>query len=158
MAYKSSGAAAAPRAFFDHLVRTETRIYNALNDHLREHHAIVTSQFEFLDYLRRHPAARVADLAAEFAIGVGATSKGVDRLERQGWVARQPNPADRRSSLLVLTEEGERLVEAAGRSFDERLAELLGEALDGDQLAAGTELLGLLRAALERTQTGVPTG
>ncbi|NQE87935.1 winged helix DNA-binding protein [Nocardia terpenica] len=35
------------------------------------------------------------------------------RLERKGWVARQPNPADRRSSLLALTDEGRRLVDAA---------------------------------------------
>ena len=86
--------------FFADLVRCETRLYNALNDCLRERHGIVTSQFEFLRHLRDHPGSRVADLAAEFAVGIGATSKGVDRLEKQGWVARQPNPSDRRSSLL----------------------------------------------------------
>ncbi|MFD3417712.1 MarR family transcriptional regulator [Streptomyces decoyicus] len=40
--------------------------------------------------LRDHPGSRVADLAAEFAIGIGATSKGVDRLDKKAWVIRRP--------------------------------------------------------------------
>ncbi|MBD0693279.1 MarR family winged helix-turn-helix transcriptional regulator [Streptomyces sp. CBMA123] len=145
-------------ALFADLVRCETRLYNALNDRLRERHGIVTSQYEFLDYLRRHPGSRVADLAAEFAIGVGATSKGVDRLEKQGWAARRPNPADRRSSLLVLTDDGTRLVEAAERTFTDGLAELLAGTLDATALSAAARTLATLRSALERDQVGAPTG
>src|ERR1700761_1799910 len=113
MASKSSRGPIDLPGFFADLVRCETRLYNALNDRLRERHGIVTSQFEFLRYLRDHPGARVADVAAEFAIGIGATSKGADRLERNGWVTRQPNPSDRRSSLLALTSDGRRLADAA---------------------------------------------
>ncbi len=93
-------------SFFADLVRCETRLYNALNDRLRERHGIVTSQYESLRFLRDHPGSRVADLATEFAIGIGASSKAVDRLEKQGWVVRRTNPADRRSSLLDLTAAG----------------------------------------------------
>ncbi|WP_120719844.1 MarR family transcriptional regulator [Streptomyces hundungensis] len=75
------------------------------------------SQYEFLRFLREHPDSRVADLATEFAIGVGATSKGVDRLEKRGWVVRQADPADRRSHLLALTEEGARLLARAEDTF-----------------------------------------
>jgi DNA-binding MarR family transcriptional regulator len=144
--------------FFSDLVRCETRLYNALNDRLRERHGIVTSQFEFLRYLGDHPGSRVADLAAEFAVGIGATSKAVDRLEKQGWVARQPNPSDRRSSLLVLTGEGSQLVQAADRTFTERLAELIGTALDGPALTTVTRTFSQLRSALERDQIGMPAG
>lgn len=157
MAYKTTSGPD-PRAFFADLVRCETRLYNALNDRLRERHGIVTSQYEFLHYLRERPGSRVADLATEFAVGIGATSKGIDRLERQGWVARQPNPADRRSSLLVLTEEGTRLTDAAERTFTERVTELIEGTLDGAGLSAGAQALALLRAALEREEVGVPTG
>lgn len=135
--------------FFADLVRCETRLYNALNDRLRERHGIVTSQFEFLRHLRDHPGARVADLAAEFAIGIGATSKGIDRLEGQGWVARRPNPADRRSSLLVLTDDGRRLADAAEGTVAERLAELV---------TSPSQALSELRAALERDGVGTPMG
>ncbi|MFI9160155.1 MarR family winged helix-turn-helix transcriptional regulator [Kitasatospora aureofaciens] len=143
---------------FADLVRCETRLYNALNDRLRERHGIVTSQYEFLDYLRRHPGCRVADIAAEFAIGVGATSKGIDRLEKQGWAARRPNPADRRSSLLALTADGTRLVEEAQRTFTDTLAELLTGTLDATSLSAAARTFATLRAALERDRIGTPTG
>nr|WP_225958082.1 MarR family transcriptional regulator [Amycolatopsis lexingtonensis] len=121
---------------------------------MRERHGIVTSQYEFLRHLREHPGARVADLAAEFAIGIGATSKGIDRLERHGWIARQPNPADRRSSLLVLTAEGASLTEAAGRTVTEVLTELVGDAFDD----AAVQAVSRLRATLERDRIGLPTG
>jgi MarR family multiple antibiotic resistance transcriptional regulator len=64
--------------FFDDLVRCETRLYNATGERLRADHGIVTSQFEFLRYLRDHPGARVVDLAAKFAAGIGSISKGAD--------------------------------------------------------------------------------
>ncbi|MFG2677269.1 MarR family winged helix-turn-helix transcriptional regulator [Streptomyces sp. NPDC048445] len=157
MAYKSYGVADL-QGFFADLVRCETRLYNALNDRLRERHGIVTSQFEFLRFLRQHPGSRVADLAAEFAIGVGATSKGADRLEKQGWIVRQTNPADRRSSLLALTDDGSQLLDAAETTFAAGLSELVEGALDQSMTAAAARALRQLRSALERDQVGTPTG
>jgi len=153
---KASPPAAA--RFFDHLVRCETRVYNALNDELRRRHGLVTSQFEFLRHLREHPGARVADVATTFAIGVGATSKGADRLVAAGWVERVPHPNDRRSSLLQLTPAGRRLVDDAERTVDEQLDVLVGATLDPARLRAATEALAVLRAALERDDVGTPTG
>ncbi|MEV6803429.1 MarR family transcriptional regulator [Streptomyces sp. NPDC051132] len=144
--------------FFADLVRCETRLYNALNDRLRERHGIVTSQFEALRHLRDHPGSRVADLAAEFAIGVGAASKSVDRLEKQGWLVRQPNPSDRRSSLLALTDDGARLLGAAEQTFGDGLAELVGETLDGPAASAVVHVVSELRSVLERRQIGTPAG
>jgi MarR family multiple antibiotic resistance transcriptional regulator len=141
-------------ALFDDLVRCETRLYNAANDRLRERHGIVTSQFELLRYVRDHPGTRVADLSAAFAIGIGAASKGVDRAEQRGWVARQANPADRRSSLLVLTGDGENLTGAAEKTLDELLGQLVGEEVG----EAVPRFLATLRAALEADQVGMPTG
>ncbi|MEU2212674.1 MarR family winged helix-turn-helix transcriptional regulator [Streptomyces hygroscopicus] len=158
MASTSRGDRVDLPSFFADLVRCETRLYNALNDRLRERHGIVTSQFEFLRFLRDHPGARVADIAAEFAIGIGATSKGIDRLEKRAWVIRQPNPSDRRSSLLDLTDDGLRLVEAAAATFTETLAELTAGALSGPSGQAAVQVLSELRATLERDQIGLPTG
>ncbi|WP_328469302.1 MarR family winged helix-turn-helix transcriptional regulator [Streptomyces sp. NBC_00448] len=158
MTSKASGETVDLPGFFSDLVRCETRLYNALNDRLRERHEIVTSQFEALRYLRDHPGARVADLAAEFAIGIGATSKTVDRLEKQGWAVRRPNPSDRRSSLLALTDDGLQLVDAAEETFTERLAELTAEACKASSMTAAAQALSALRSDLEREQIGTPTG
>ncbi|WNE95416.1 MarR family transcriptional regulator [Streptomyces luomodiensis] len=158
MASTSSGGTVDLPGFFADLVRCETRLYNALNDRLRERHGIVTSQFEALRYLRDHPGSRVADLAAEFAIGIGATSKTIDRLEKQGWAVRQPNPADRRSSLLALTDNGTQLVDAAEKTFTTKVAELIGGTLDNSSARAAAQALSKLRSVLERNQIGTPTG
>ncbi|MEW2306483.1 MarR family transcriptional regulator [Streptomyces sp. NPDC006655] len=158
MASKSSGGRVDLPGFFSDLVRCETRLYNALNDRLREQHGIVTSQFEFLRFLRDHPGSRVADLAVEFAIGIGATSKGTDRLEKQAWVTRRTNPADRRSSLLDLTDDGLRLVEAAEETFTRTLAELTADLLGSPSGPAAAQVLAELRSALERDRVGLPTG
>ncbi|MBE3012742.1 winged helix-turn-helix transcriptional regulator [Microbispora sp. NEAU-D428] len=159
MASKSSGGDVADLpGFFADLVRCETRLYNALNDRLRERHGIVTSQFEALRYLRDHPGSRVADLAAEFAIGIGATSKSVDRLEKRGWAVRQPNPSDRRSSLLALTDDGSRLADAAEATVTDALAELIGGTLDGSSGSAALQAISKLRSLLEGNQIGTPTG
>jgi DNA-binding MarR family transcriptional regulator len=153
----TTSASDATVRFFDDLVRCETRLYNALNETLRQEHGVVTSQFEFLRYFREHPGSRVADAAANFAAGLGAVSKGVDRLEARGLVRRHANPADRRSSLVSLTTAGERLVAEAERTFRARLAELVS-AVDpaGDDSAA--QALAVLRAALERDRIGLPVG
>ncbi|MFD6156085.1 MarR family winged helix-turn-helix transcriptional regulator [Nocardia sp. NPDC060256] len=158
MEYTPDGDAVDLARLFADLVRCETRLYNALNDRLRERHGIVTSQFESLRFLRDHPGARVADLASEFAAGVGAMSKGVDRLEKQGWIVRQPNPSDRRSSLLALTDAGARLVDAAEQTFTEQLTHLLGTAVGSSSLSGVAQALSQLRGALERDQVGLPTG
>jgi DNA-binding MarR family transcriptional regulator len=148
VAYKSDGSADL-QGFFADLVRCETRLYNALNDRLRERHGIVTSQFEFL---------LLQAVAAEFAIGAGATSKSADRLEKQGWIVRQTNPADRRSSLLALTDDGAQLLDAAETTFAAGLSELVEGALDRSTTAAAAQALRRLRSALERDQVGTPTG
>ena len=143
-------------SFFDDLVRCETRLYNGLNDHLRLQHGISMGQFEFLDYLSRQPGSRVGDLAGAFAIGIGATSKSIDRLERLEWVQRVPNPDDRRSSLLELTAAGEVLADQARRSCEERLSELLD--VTSEQAAVLAGVMSALRRTLERDQIGTPVG
>lgn len=153
-----NGDARTAALFFDDLVRCETRLYNALNDRLRERYGLVTSQFEFLRHLREHPDARVGDIAATFAIGVGATSKGADRLQAAGWVRRIPNPADRRSSLLQLTPTGLQLLLEAEETVDETLRNLVTSTLAPTQLRSALESLSVLRSALEREQVGTPAG
>ncbi|WP_327153975.1 MarR family winged helix-turn-helix transcriptional regulator [Streptomyces tubercidicus] len=158
MASKSRGGRVHLPDFFADLVRCETRLYNALNECLRERHGIVTSQFEFLRFLRDHPGSRVADLAAEFAIGIGATSKGIDRLDKKAWVIRRTNPSDRRSSLLELTDDGLQLVAVAEATFTETLAELTAGLLGGPSGLAAVQVLSELRSVLERDRIGLPTG
>lgn len=143
---------------FDDMVRVETRLYNALNETLRARYSITGSQFEFLGYLRRHPESRVSNIATYFVIGVGAASKGIDRLVASGWVQRVPNPNDGRSSLLRLTMEGVHLADST-RTDAERLIEaLLGEHVHAESLTPTATLFKHLRGSLERAAVGRPIG
>jgi MarR family multiple antibiotic resistance transcriptional regulator len=145
-------------AVFTDVVRVETRLYNAVEQRVRAEAGVGAGHFELLRYVRDHPEARVADLASAFAIGVGTTSKIVDRLEKQGWMERRPNPANRRSSLLALTPAGESAVSRAEPAWQAAIQEILGGALTPDELTALALALGALRSDLERRHLGLPAG
>jgi DNA-binding MarR family transcriptional regulator len=53
------------------------------------------------------------DLARHRMMTSGGMTAAIDRLERKGLVARVPNPADRRGSLVRLTDAGLRVVDEA---------------------------------------------
>jgi MarR family transcriptional regulator, multiple antibiotic resistance protein MarR len=143
---------------FTDLVRVETRLYNAVAERVRAAAGVGAGHFELLRHVRDHPDARVADLASSFAIGVGTTSKIVDRLEKEGWMERRPNPANRRSSLLALTPAGESAVSRAEPAWQAAIQEILGGAVTPEELTALSLALGALRSDLERRHLGLPTG
>jgi MarR family transcriptional regulator, multiple antibiotic resistance protein MarR len=143
---------------FTDLVRVETRLYNAVGERVKTDAGIAAGHFELLRYVRDHADARVADLASAFAIGVGTTSKIVDRLEKDGWIERRPNPANRRSSLLALTTAGESAVSRAEPAWQAAIQDILGGAVTSDELTALSQVLGALRADLERRHLGLPAG
>jgi DNA-binding MarR family transcriptional regulator len=143
---------------FTDLVRVETRLYNAVAERVKAETGVAAGHFELLRYVRDHPDARVADLASAFAIGVGTTSKIVDRLERQGWMERRPNPANRRSSLLALTPAGESAGSRAEPAWQAAIQEILGGAVTPAELTALSLALGTLRSDLERRHLGLPAG
>ncbi|TDD58802.1 MarR family transcriptional regulator [Kribbella antibiotica] len=66
------------------------------------------------------------DIAEEFPITVGGTSKVVDRLEVAGLCNRRANPDDRRSSIVELTTKGRKLVDKAMVAFEAELELRIG--------------------------------
>jgi MarR family multiple antibiotic resistance transcriptional regulator len=158
MAYTAREGEVEFDTLFTDLVRVETRLYNAVAERVKAHAGVGAGHFELLRYVRDHPDARVADLAAAFAIGVGTTSKIVDRLEKEGWTERRPNPANRRSSLLALTPEGESVVSRAEPAWQAAIQEFLGAAATPGELTALARTLDALRSDLERRHLGLPTG
>ena len=82
--------------FFDALVRLETDLWNLVDSELTKRGQV---RLALLHALRRVEQGPGRD-------GVGAASKLVDRLERDGLAARRRHPSDRRSSLISLTDLG----------------------------------------------------
>ncbi len=56
---------------------------------------------------------RPTDFAGSLMLTSSGTTKRLDRLERAGLIAREPDAADRRSTLIALTDAGRELVDAA---------------------------------------------
>ena len=138
---------------FIDLVRVETRLYNGISARLRDEQGLTLGQFEFLEIIARTPGCRVLDIAAEVAITVGAVSKAIDRLAAAGWCLREPHPQDRRSSVLRLTAEGEKVLAAARPVVEDELASLTAE-LSGGEVGRVGETLAALRGTLEAAGYG----
>ncbi len=137
---------------FSDLVRLETELWNTVEARLRAEHGITLPFYEFLRVIARTPGCRVHDIAAELGITVGGTSKIVDRIEAAGYCARQANPVDRRSSLLLLTPAGRRLLPRASATVDRELRARLGSVLTERSLAQLTKTLARLRSGLRAAE------
>ena len=66
------------------------------------------SWYDLLWALYKQPsrALRVNELAREVVLSPTAMSRFVDRVEKEGYVKREPDPDDRRALQIVLTEAG----------------------------------------------------
>jgi DNA-binding MarR family transcriptional regulator len=86
-------------------------------------------------------------LAARLEMPLSTMLFRLGRLERRGHAERFPNPDDRRSYLIRLTEEGQRLLREARPAF-----RAYAEAIEG---RLGSKRVEALRAALEQLREAV---
>jgi MarR family transcriptional regulator, organic hydroperoxide resistance regulator len=141
------------RRLFNDIIRFEIELWNAVDARLKSEFDLPLTHFEPMSVMARLPGCRVYDIATELGITTGGTSKLVDRIEASGYCRRLPNPADRRSSLLELTEVGRRLFDEAGVAFDDELERRLGAAVPERTLRQFGATLARLRAAGRQVPT-----
>jgi DNA-binding MarR family transcriptional regulator len=87
---------------------------------------ITAAQYVILMSIAHREADSAADLCKGISYDPGAMTRMLDRLERRGLVRRFPNPDDRRTFHLELTEEGRSIVpklRAAGMKVLNRFLE-----------------------------------
>ncbi|GAA1855719.1 hypothetical protein GCM10009836_39820 [Pseudonocardia ailaonensis] len=105
---------------------------------------VTPSQFRALATLARHGAVRLSVLAEHLRIAPRSATEVVDELETRGLASRATDPADRRATLVGLTEKGTELVRevhAARRAESETLF----AGLDEQDRADLARILGRLR-------------
>ncbi|MFF5174661.1 MarR family winged helix-turn-helix transcriptional regulator [Micromonospora sp. NPDC000089] len=90
-------------------------------------------QARALGVLTRHGAMRLSALAEHLHIAPRSATEVVDGLEERGLVARRPDPADRRATLVELTKEGTRVGAAIRAARDAEAARLFGHLSPTDQ-------------------------
>lgn len=90
----------------------------------------------------------VAWLARDLGANRQNVQRIVNELEKDGFVAFEPNPHHRRAHLVVLTDKGRQTYEEALRLYAPR-AEALAEGMAVEDITAARRLLDVLRARLE---------
>ncbi|WP_248511369.1 MarR family winged helix-turn-helix transcriptional regulator [Streptomyces sp. D2-8] len=135
------------KQLYRELVSLEIELWNGIEGRLRAEYDLPLTWFEVLHLLLRRPGRRIQDIAEEFSITVGGTSKVVDRLESAGLCERRANPNDRRSSVVELTSEGRKRVDGALKAFEDELELRIGSVIPEKSVREVTAVLSTLRAA-----------
>jgi DNA-binding MarR family transcriptional regulator len=113
-------------------------------------HGLEAGWHDVLATLRRAgPPYRVrpTDLTSALMLTSSGTTKRLDRLEQAGLIAREPDPDDRRGTLIGLTPAGRRLVDAVTEAHLANERRLLAPLTDAQQRALA-DLLRTLQLGL----------
>ena len=106
---------------------------------------------KFLLYLEKEGPSRATDIADLLGLAPRTVTEGLDGLERDGLVRRDPDPNDRRAKRVSLTPEGRKAI-AATEPLRVRLVERIFGSLDADDRAHLDRILGRLSDALDREE------
>ncbi|MFZ0043292.1 MAG: MarR family transcriptional regulator, partial [Solirubrobacteraceae bacterium] len=128
-----------PVALVDATIGVAAHVESELEEALAEHRLTRTS-FLVLDALERADdhTLNQRDLVRRVRRTGGALSVRLGRLERARLIVREPDPENRRSVTVTLTERGQSLVAAARPAYAERAQRLVAGVPEGgaEQLAA----------------------
>jgi DNA-binding MarR family transcriptional regulator len=138
------------RAVWLRFVRAASAVLADLDHQLQRDAGVAHSHFLILSTISMTPDREigVSDLAGRLRYSPSQLSHALRRLEGDGWVARRPDPDDRRAQRVRLTEDGlaridvvapKHVVEVRKRVFDHLTADQV-DALGAisDALLAGS--------------------
>ena len=133
------------------LLACSTQIESEIRRRLRQRFGISLSRFDYLAQLYRQPEGlRMKDLSRHLMVTGGNVTGLTDELEREGMVAREGSPTDRRAWIVRLTDVGRTAFAAMAEEHERWLLELLAGFGGGDAQQLYKQL-GLLRVQLMRT-------
>ena len=153
----SDGAGPAPAAqppdrALDARLLTEAvaRLRRALRTSIRTDYPWETlpmAQVELLQVLGEHSPARVGDLAVRQHLAASTVSGLIGQMIGSGLVARETDPADRRASVVTLTDVGREQLTAWTRAHEQRLDVALTALDDAERAAVQSALPALFHLA-----------
>lgn len=104
-----------------------------LNEHLSPED-ITSSQFRVLCSIRCKGSITPVELKKILSVDLGALTRMLDRLLCRGWIARLPNPHDKRGVLIQLTPEGAEICEKCHQLVGQDLHQELTKNLTANEV------------------------
>ena len=98
------------------------------------------AQMHTVEVIGHNQNLRMKELAERLGVTTGTLTVGVDKLEKRGLVVRKPHEKDRRSWLIVLTDEGKSMYEEHHR-FHQEFTREISRDLTNEQVKTLSELL-----------------
>ncbi len=143
----ASGASGQPAVGPGELLREVTRMYTRAQRVVADCCKTTNTQCHLLTELARSGPLSLSELGTRVILEKSWISRAVDAMVARGLVMKEPNPADARSWLVTLTDDGLRTARELDRSLDVHAEGLLGS-LDGQDRRAVEEALSLLMKLL----------
>ncbi len=143
-----AGSGQAPEARL--LTEAVTRLRRALRSSIRTDYPWETlpmAQVELLQVLGEHSPARISDLAARRRLAPSTVSGLIGQMISAGLVARDVDAADRRASVVTLTDAGREKLAAWTTAHERRIDAALGALDDDAREAIGNALPALFQLA-----------
>lgn len=101
------------------------------------------AQMHTVEIIGHNQDMRMKELAERLGVTTGSLTVGVDKLEKLGLVERKPHKKDRRSWLIVLTNEGEKMYEQHHK-FHQQFTNEISRDLTIEQITTLTESLDII--------------
>lgn len=127
-----------------------TRLRRALRASIRSDYPwekLPMAQVELLQVLGEHSPARIGDLALRQRLAQSTVSGLIGQMITSGLVAREVDPADRRASVVTLTDAGREQLTAWTQAHERRLDAALASLDDGERAAVAAALPALFHLA-----------
>ena len=130
------------------LLACATQIESEIRRRLRAQFGVTLARFDYMAQLYRYKdGLKMRELSRYLMVTGGNVTGLTDDLERDGLVAREASPSDRRAWILRLTPKGRRSFEAMAQEHERWILELLG-GLDERTVQQLYTQLGALRVQL----------
>jgi DNA-binding MarR family transcriptional regulator len=130
------------------LLTTTNLVQAELRRRLRAEFDTTLPRFDFMAQLERHPEGlKMSEISRRLMVTGGNVTGITDQLEKEGLVARDADPNDRRSFSVRLTPNGRVLFDKMARAHEQWVVELFG-GLGLDDKSKVHERLGKLKTHL----------
>ncbi len=134
--------------YFGFLVSDVARLLRTEFDRRVRDIGLTRSQWLALTRIYRQPGCTQSELAETMEMEKGSAGRLIDRLEENGFVVREADPADRRVKRIHLTPEAEAIERTMRRIARQTIQEALNDLEESDRDKA-VELLITVKARLQ---------